>query len=313
MKLRNKIIMILLFALATSAVLLASCIAPAAPETSGEPILTEAAGKDHEQQVVENKTAYRIVSIGDVALGSDTAPVGLIRLIETSTEAELVGSVKKFEFAGKTYELEYENTIYYVLGDYSLDRYSVISGGEDLKGSPAVDFLRSGDVVSVSMRSAFRIDIIEGATDEQIITAVEDCFADMFDFAGYGYKQVDHIDDLNHYQLRWYNKRGEFFLDDSLTIRIGKDGEFIQFINKKAAAADPGDLPEDLDLDDVFAEIEAILRETYSDPSENYVVERDNCKLTVAEGKTAIHVFAERYDSKGYLLYKPEFAVIIDG
>lgn len=313
MIIQKKTIMILLFVLALSVTLFASCTTPAAPETSGETIVTEGAGKASEQPAAEDKTAYRIVSIGDGTLGSDTAPVGLIRMIETSTEPELVGSVKTFEFAGKTYELEYENTIYYALGDYSLDRYSVISGGEDLKGSPTVGLLRSGDVVSVSMRSAFRIEIDEGATDEQILSAAEDCFADMFDFEGYGFKQVDHIDDLNHYQLRWYNKRGEFFLDDSLTILIGKDGEFIQFINKKASAAEPGDLPEDLDLDDVFAEIETILRETYNDPGESYAVEKDNCKLTVVDGKTAIHIFAERYDSEGCLLYKPEFAAIIDG
>ena len=314
---------VLIIALAAAMILLACCSPAAQGSNEGaavtdgvydstEPttpdIVSDAAG-----QPDPGKKSYRIVSIGDGALGSDAGPVGLIRLTETSTEAEFVGSVKTFEFAGKTYELEYENTIYYVLGDYSLDRYSVISGGEDLKGSPAVGFLRSGEVVSVSMRSAFRMDIGEEATDEQILSAAEDCFADMFDFAGYGYKQVDHIDDLNNYQLRWYNKRGEFFLDDSLTIRIGMDGEFIQFINKKASAADPGDLPEDLELEGVFAEIEAILGETYNDPSESYVVEKDNCKLTVVEGKTAIHVFAERYDSAGYLLEKPEFAVIIDG
>ena len=298
---------VLIFVLSAAMILLACC-SPAAPESNAVAAVTDGVYDPTEQPAPDGEKTYRIVPIGGDSLGDGADRSVITKKVVISKDPELIGSVKTFEFAGITYELTYKETVYYLFGGYITDFYSFRSGGAEL----SVQYLRDGTVISVRHRAAFKLDIGEG-TDEELFSAVEDYFADMFAFGSFEHKKIYRYDDVKFYDLLWYNKKGDLMTDDWLSISIRTNGDFSLFINKNAAIASFENAPDNIVIDDYSADIEAMLEEMFNDPSESYVIDRENCYMTIIEGRFAVYIRVERYDSNGYLVSYPEFAVFIDG
>lgn len=183
-----------------------------------------------------------------------------------------LGSKTTVEFAGNAYEAEYTKTITYVIGDYTVDEYSVVSDAPEVTGAAKrVRLLPDGTLVSV-LGIYVRTVELPGPTAgaEAVRAVVEAEFSEDIDFSRFEFCDADMSSpDLSQgfgaYSFTWYNKRGDIPEGSAVKLMVSQTGEVSGV--KLFSAAIPGfdDAPENLTEASVNEKAGAALRALYGD------------------------------------------------
>lgn len=180
-----------------------------------------------------------------------------------------VGDRKTIEFAGRTYELEYEYSFLRVVGNTVFEQYAVTGGGAlDGRGRKCfARFLPDGTLYELVSCPIVTVDIGPGESGESIRGKVMEALKDEIDFSGYEKSLVtepsaDYPDGL--YRFCWYKEKAGFMRDDTILISVYADtGEVCSVGLKNAVDMGLDDLPDDIDANDYLPLIEAKLNEIF--------------------------------------------------
>ena len=280
--------------------LLAGC-SPKTHDLDANAIPTVNGGSETDAASEKTEDTSRVILIGAEMLSDELdypMNVEMPDIIETWKDEALVGTVRSFEFAGKTYELEYECTRNYLLGEYCCDVFNIEGSLDDY-----ICFLRDGSVMQVFIGSAFKLDFDDGMTGDEICTAVKEFFGGMLDLDAYEKVTIrppEHENYCYDYCFTWYNEKGGVKRADSTSVTIMEDGTFVRLLTRKDAVIGLDAAPDDLTVEEYYPDVQARIREIYGDDLKSFTLRSEDAELTVIDGRFVIYVPVEVvFDHKG--------------
>ena len=136
------------------------------------------------------------------------------------------GDKKTVEFRNKQYDLEYTETISYVIGDVCVDEYAITGNN----GQGKILLLPDGEIYAILLSSIGQIEIESTAEALTVRQAVEAYLKEEFDFGSFKYCDAtcslpDISDGFGLYSFVWYNKIGDIGTDQTLNISVRQNGE----------------------------------------------------------------------------------------
>ncbi|MBR0135034.1 MAG: hypothetical protein IJM18_02435 [Clostridia bacterium] len=220
------------------------------------------------------------------------AEEGVIESYDESKAKE----AKTLDFAGNHYELEYLNTYYYTIGNYTVDYYSV-------KGHEYNAFLfPDGRLKTLVSDPIITIEIDPHAAPEEARRAVENALGDEIDFSLFEYCDVkqgaktDPDSGFFSYTILWYNKKGDIMTDGYVQIKVHQDGDIS--IVKLPTDCKLDSVPDDIRFDDYVPAMEEKLDEIYGEELVSY--DLTYCMLTNYGGTPGIFCYLDVYLNSGY-------------
>ena len=257
-----------------------------APETAEAPVPAE-----DEPAADSNSPSCRIVTIGGTSGGSYHGLAYDYSSDRSAKEDESrTGETRTVEFAGKEYDIVYKETASFVIGDYTVDRYGIVTDDSGTAQSGTdVSLLPDGTLGSIWVfdGSLAQITPKDNMTHEEMLAAVADVLKDEVDFSRFEYSKVFDPDPENaqpDYTLVWYNETNGLEHDDSIGILMDVDGNICRVLVKNRMVLGLDEAPE-LKLDDYLPAIEAKLSEIYGEVK-SYSFR--STMLTVIEGSPCI-------------------------
>ena len=208
------------------------------------------------------------------------------------------GDTKSVFFGNKEYDLEYKETITYVIGEVCVDEYVTI--GNDDQGK--VLFLPDGEIYAILMSSIGQIEIERTAEASTVRQAVESFFKEEVDFGSFKFCDVtcslpDISDGFGLYSFIWYNKIGDIGTDQTLNLCVRQDGEISALWMKYRSKSSFEDVLDSITIDDYTDKIRDKIETVYRDNLIEYDVV--SSVLTHYDGKPFIDcTIAVYYSSK---------------
>ena len=143
-----------------------------------------------------------------------------------SINNQKIGDTKSVYFGNKEYDLEYKETITYVIGEVCVDEYVTISN--DSQGK--VLLLPDGEIYAMLVPSIGQIEIESTAEASTVRQTVEAYLKEELDFGSFQYCDVtctlpDISDGFGLYSFVWYNKIGDIGTDQTISLCVRQDGE----------------------------------------------------------------------------------------
>ena len=143
-----------------------------------------------------------------------------------SINNQKIGDTKSVFFGNKEYDLEYKETITYVIGEVCVDEYVTI--GNDNQGK--VLLLPDGEIYAMLVSSIGQIEIESTAEASTVRQTVETYLKEELDFGSFKYCDVtcslsDISDGFGLYSFVWYSKIGDISTDQTLNLCVRQDGE----------------------------------------------------------------------------------------
>ena len=196
------------------------------------------------------------------------------------------GDKKSVVFCNKEYDLEYKETIEYVIGEVRVDEYVTV--GDD---NNKVLLLPDGEVYAMLVSSIGQIEIESTADASTVRQTVEAYLKEELDFGSFEYCDVtcslpDISDGFGLYSFVWYNKIGDIGTDQTLNLCVSQDGEigalWMKYRSKNSFEA----LPDSISIDDFAERIKNKIDRIYKDDLIGYRVA--SSVLTHYDGKTYV-------------------------
>ena len=220
-----------------------------------------------------------------------------------------VGNVKTVSIFGKQYQMKYEKTIKYVVGDYTVDDYILLDPDPILNDNGNILLTQDGELCSI-LSNLYKIDIDPQADAETVKRAVESALNSYIDFSKYAYcdsiQSVISEDDDSGFisnTIRWYNKIGDAVKDDYISLYVNCDG-YISAVNLRYLNIKHLDeIKEDIKIDDYIPKIEKKLADVYKGIKIDFTVK--NALLTYVEGEPSVvfGISIKRFDNNGVDYY----------
>ena len=192
------------------------------------------------------------------------------RLVEKSFDGKKANDTKTVEFAGQSYELKYEMTYTYKLGNYSTDLYKIVGSDDDY-----FMFTPEGAVQRVVKKEmdAARTQIDVHADGETARAAVEDALKDEIDFAGFEYCDIIESklagpDGFSTYTFIWYNRKGDIMTAEKAKAVLRQDGGIGSVVLPDDRGLDS--VPDDISINDYIPAIEEKLQKIYGEKLAGY-------------------------------------------
>ena len=203
-----------------------------------------------------------------------------------SFDAAKQNSTKTVEFMGRQYETVYKQTIKYLFGNTTVDRFSVIG-----RESDSFLLLPDGTIYAALVSPAATLDIDEYANKETVRAAVEAALKDTIDFTAFEFCDVegsveDTTDGFGTYRLMWYNKKYGFMTGETVQVSVRQNGEVGSVWMKNTVDLGLDALTDSFSIEDYSGMIEEELRTIYGDAMTGYEVMW--ASLTNYEGKPCL-------------------------
>ena len=195
-----------------------------------------ASNKDME---VVNESGYAIYEIGGGTLDME---VDINHQYETKSSIQVlqddsVPRSRTISLFGKEYDLEYKETHYFTIGDYTRHRYIATNAeqaspdytytpGDLYDSRPSVIFQDSTDQpIGFSGFYFTSIEMTDTMTEEDIFDAVEETMGEYVDFSQYNERTVqgDVGGDGSCY-LYWKKKIGDYYLANYIDVTVSEGG-----------------------------------------------------------------------------------------
>lgn len=174
------------------------------------------------------------------------------------------GNIKTIIFCNKQYELKYNETITYVIGDITVDEYIVVGTNSQDK----VLLLPDGEIYAVLASTVGQINIDRTADATTVRQAVEDYLKDELDFSTFESCDIscslpDISEGFGLYSFVWYNKIGDVITDGTLNLCVKQSGEisavWMKYRNKNGFE----NVPIDITIGDFHDEIKNKIKNIY--------------------------------------------------
>lgn len=216
-----------------------------------------------------------------------------------------IGDTKSVFFGNKEYDLEYKETITYVIGEVCVDEYVTI--GNDNQGK--VLFLPDGEIYAILMSSIGQIEIESTAEASTVRQTVESFLKEEVDFGSFKFCDVtcslpDILDGFGLYSFVWYNKIGDIGTDQTLNLCVRQDGEISALWMKYRSKNGFEDVSDSITIDDYTDKIRDKIKTIYKDNLIEYDVVSSvlthydgkpfiDCTITVNYSSKSTEVFSE--------------------
>ena len=190
-----------------------------------------------------------------------------------SVEDQKKGDKKTVRFGNKQYDLEYKDTIAYVIGEVRVDEY--VSTDNNNPGT--VLLLPDGEIYAMLLSSVGQIDIETTADELTVKQAVEACLKDELDFDSFEYCDVtcslqDISDGFGLYSFVWYNKVGDIWTDQTLNLCVTQNGEISALWMKYRSKTGFEGVSDSISIDDFQEKIADKVSSIYGDGLIGYSV-----------------------------------------
>ncbi len=294
---RLLVVFLIMTFVSASVLILGACTSPKNEAFSGESKATEAPEEtDPSEPAVEadssNYPRCRIVTFGG---GSWGVIPGLTydysESIHMEADESKIGQKKSVSFAGKEYNLIYKETIDYVVNDFTVDSYEIVSDDPGFEQSKtSAKLLSDGTLVSIWIHDGAiaQITFDKDMGHEEIAASVADALKAEIDVGAF--EHVDVVDPdpeklENNYSITWYNETSGLTHRDYIWVKMDPDGRICSVWMTNRAIHNLEDTSE-LKLDDYIPAIEAKLHDMYGDYTS---YELKSSSLTVVEGSPCIY------------------------
>ena len=230
-----------------------------------------------------------------------------------SVDATKLNITKTVEFLGEQYDVIYKQTIYYLLGDTTVDQFSVVDNNAD-----SLLFLPDGTVYAALISPVTTIDIDMHADKETVRAAVEAALFGEIDFTGFEFCDIegsleDTTGGFGLYTLRWYNKKHDIMTGEIVQVSVRQNGEVGSVWMKNRVDLGLDELPDDFNINDYTSDIENKLHEIYGDALIDYEVMWEVLTRYDASPCIDITIGVSCIDPTGELMSEAcELAVVID-
>ena len=183
------------------------------------------------------------------------------------------GNKKTITFGNKQYDLEYNETITYVIGEVCVDEYVIIGNNNQDK----VLLMPDGEIYAMLVSSIGQIDIDRTAEASAVRQAVEDYLKEEIDFGSFKYCDVtcslpDISDGFGLYSFVWYNKIGDIITDQTLNLCVKQNGEINALWMKYNSKKGFEDVSDSITINDFNDEIKDKIKKIYGDNLIEYSV-----------------------------------------
>lgn len=251
----------------------------------------------------EEGTPCRIVTIGAGEWGSKHGLTydhvqNLTQIPDESRE----GEKRTIEFAGREYELSFIRRVSFVVGDYTVDEYEIVSDDPALKDvRTLVRLLPDGSIGQIALLygTLASINIKKNKSEKKMAAAVAEALKSEIDVSGFEHFKVSKPDKekrIYDYSVRWYNETNGLEHGDSVTVSLDPEGNIFRVLMKCNAVRGLDKAPE-LKLEDYLPAIEAKLAEIYGEVKD---YEFRSELLTIVEGSPCIFCKGDvEFESEG--------------
>ena len=183
------------------------------------------------------------------------------------------GDKKTITFGNIEYDLEYKETITYVIGEVCVDEYVTIGNNN----SDKVLFLPDGEIYAMLVSSIGLIEIESTAEALSVRQAVEDYLKEELDFSSFEYCDVtcslpDISDGFGLYTFVWYNKIGDIVTDQFLKLCVRQNGEIGPIWMKYRSKNSFENVSDSISIDDYRGKIRDKIKSIYGDDLIEYDV-----------------------------------------
>lgn len=213
-------------------------------------------------------------------------------VIEYADESK-AGLEKTVEFLGKRYELVYNSTVTYVVGNITGDVYYIKGGEYELYGNvhqSKVVLLPDDTLVMFLAPTPLSVDLNECKNMEDVRIAAEEALSGEIDF---GELEISHAwedtsSSISEYFFEYHRSLSNGIWKDGLVRIYIVDGNIrhLRMLNRADYGLD--DVSDDLNWEDYIPAIEEKLNELFGESLEDYEIDRDKIILTNIGGSPCI-------------------------
>ena len=269
---------------------------------------------------VVNESGYAIYEIGGGTLDME---VDINHQYETKSSIQVlqddsVPRSRTISLFGKEYDLEYKETHYFTIGDYTRHRYIatnavdmdpdyVYSPDDQYDRRPSVMFLDGTDQpIGFSAFYFTSIEMTDTMTEEDIFDAVEEAMSEYVDFSQYTETSVYRsVPEYGPYYLTWKKKAGDYYLGNQIEVSLNEDGRIWYF--EIVAPPTPGTEEPSADT------ISAISEESTNallDSRLHQIYDTETCELVDYDIARKRYT---RYEGKDSIYYQVDVEAELDG
>lgn len=175
------------------------------------------------------------------------------------------GDKKTVVFGSKKYDLEYKETIEYIIGGVSVDEYVTVDNN---KGK--VLLLPNGEIYAILGSTIGQIEIESTADALTVRQAVETYLKEELDFDFFKYCDVTcSLPDTSYgfglYSFVWSNKIGDIGTDQTLNLSVSQNGEITALWMKYCSQNSFQDVSRSITNDDFQNKIKDKINSIYGD------------------------------------------------